>query len=192
MRLVPISADKRHLVAQLRSSETAHREAAWRSLYSQHYHQIYRLAARYGVEPSEVEDVAQRAFIIAFRRIHEVDDIRDPLAWLRGITVRVAAQQRRWRRVRQVKGWLVRESPVVRSEPVLTPLNSLAAAEDITEVRRVLDQLSPKLRTVLVLCDIEELKPGEAAEVLDLSVNTVRSRRRLAKEKFRQLWSQAR
>ncbi len=182
------STDRRALAAELRSLDSGEREAAWRRLWTQHYHQIYRLAARFGVEPAEVEDVTQKAFVIAYRRIAEVDDVRDPLAWLRGITVRVAAQQRRWRGVREAKRWLLRESPAVRCDPVITPEHSVAAAQDAATVRGVLNQLSPKLRAVLVLCDIDELKPSEAAAVLGVSVNTVRSRRRLAKEKFRGLW----
>ena len=184
-------ADRARQVAGLRSDHLDEREAAWKHLWNHHYHRIYRLAARFGVEPAEIEDVVQRAFVIAYRRIREVDDVRDPLAWLRGITVRVVAQHRRWRGVRRAKRWLLQDSQAVAREPVITPEHSAIAAEDIAAVRRVLGKLSPKLRDALVLCDIEELRPAEAAEILGVSVNTVRSRRRLAKERFLRLWGES-
>jgi RNA polymerase sigma-70 factor (ECF subfamily) len=188
---VRFTADPVRLAAELRSDQLDEREAAWRELWNHHYHRIYRLAARFGVEPAEVEDVVQRAFVVAYRRIREVDDVRDPLAWLRGITVRVVAQHRRWRAVRRAKRWLLRDTQEAAREPVITPERSVIAAEDIAAVRRVLGKLSPKLRDALVMCDIEELRPGEAAEILGVSVNTVRSRRRLARERFTQLWEES-
>jgi RNA polymerase sigma-70 factor (ECF subfamily) len=173
---------------ELTSGDPRQREKAWRALVDAHYPRIYRLVCRFGVEPAEVEDIVQRALVVAFRRIHEVDDVRDPAAWLRGIAVRVVAQHRRWRGVRAAKRWILRDLPAAGVAPVITPEQSTASAEEMEAVRAVLARLSPKLRDVLVLCDIEELAPQEAAEALDIPVNTVRSRRRLAKEKFLALW----
>lgn len=164
-------------------------DAGWQGLCEEHYERLYRLACRFAVEPGEVEDVVQRALVIAFKRLPEVEDVRDPGAWLRGITVRVILRHLRWRRLRETKRWLLPHSPIAPA-PVITPEQSVAANEEIDSVRAVIKKLSPKLRNVLVLCDIEELKPGEAARQLGISVETVRSRRRLAKKKFMEIWKQ--
>ena len=180
--------EPRDLVSDLRSDDRNDRDLAWRYLYDVHYDRVFRLVCRFGVEPGEIEDITQRAFITAFKRIREVDDVRDPYAWLCGIVVRVIAQHRRWRRVRTAKRWLLHEMPAASPQPVIAPDRGAAAAQQMAAVREVLDHMSDKLRTVLVLCDIEELRPQEAAELLDIPVNTVRSRRRIAKAKFHDLW----
>ncbi len=171
----------------LQSEDLGTRDAAWRELCDEHYTRLYRLVCRFGVEAGEVEDTVQRALVVAFERFSEVENVRDPGAWLRGITVRIALRHLRWRRVRETKRWLLRDSPIT-APPVLSPEQTTSAAEEIVLVRKTLNQLSPKLRNVLVLCDIEEMKPSEAASHLGLSVETIRSRRRLAKQKFSRLW----
>jgi RNA polymerase sigma-70 factor (ECF subfamily) len=174
--------------ARLKSGEADERERAWRALYDEHFERVYRLVCRFGVEPAEVEDIAQRAFVIAFRRIHEVEEVHEPAAWLRGIVVRVVAQHRRWRRVREAKRWILRDLPAAAPPPVIAPDAGAAAAQEMEDVRQVLARLSSKLRDVLVLCDIEDCAPREAAALLGIPVNTVRSRRRLAREKFSAIW----
>ncbi len=175
-------------VALLRSEETAERDDAWRALFDAHYDRVYRLVCRFGVQPMDVEDVVQRAFEIAYDRIREVDDVRDAPAWLRGIVVRVVAHHRRWRRVREAKRWLLRETRLVERAPVITPDRDVAAAQRLAQVRDVLDRMSPKLRDVFVLCCIDECTPREAANALGIPLNTARSRRRLAREQFDSIW----
>ena len=176
------------LAARLRSPEVDEREAAWRTLYDRHFNQVYRLVCRFGIEPGEVEDLTQKAFEVAFRRINEVDELRNPLAWLRGIVVRVVAQHRRWQRVRDAKRFLLRDLPAAAPPPVLTPEAGASNARELDRARAIMAQLSSKLQSTLVLCDLEECTPLEAAKVLGISVNTVRSRRRLARLKFKALW----
>jgi DNA-directed RNA polymerase specialized sigma24 family protein len=48
--------------------------------------------------------------------------------------------------------------------------------------------MSPKLREVLVLSELEELDLTEVAMILDIPKNTVRSRRKLARDQFARLW----
>lgn len=173
----------------LRSADDTERERAWRQLFDIHYDRIYRLVCRFGVDAGEIEDLAQRAFVTAYQRIQEVDDVREPGAWLRGIVVKVVAHHRRWQKVREVKRWLLNQAPAAMPGPIASPERSVQASEEIEAVREVLCRLSHKLRDVLVLCDIEELPLHEVAELLEVPVNTVRSRRRIAREKFLSLWT---
>ncbi|GFP18807.1 RNA polymerase sigma-70 factor, ECF subfamily, partial [Candidatus Hakubella thermalkaliphila] len=53
------------------------------------------------------------------------------------------------------------------------------------ELVRKLDQLSPKLREAIVLVDIQELKYAEIAEMLGISIGTVKSRVSRAREELR-------
>lgn len=179
------------IVRELRAERGQERERAWRELFDGHYQRVYRLVLRFGVAPEDAEDVVQRAFLIAIKRIDEVDDIRDPAAWLRGITVRVIAHHHRWRRVRETKRWLLRDTQRAGTVAPATPERYTAAAQEVALARVVMGQMSRKLRDVLVLCDVEDHAPAEAAEILQIPVNTVRSRRRLARARFAHLWNRA-
>ena len=165
------------------------RAAAWEEIYAAHFADMHRLIWNCGVTESEAEDLAQRVFVIAYERIHEIQELTTVGGWLRGIALRVVKGHRRWRRVRRVKDWVVRvEAPVPLAAPA--PDDVAENRERIEQVRGVLDAMKPKLRDVLALCDLSGLDVAEAAETLGVPVNTVRSRRRLAREQFGRLWRQ--
>jgi RNA polymerase sigma-70 factor (ECF subfamily) len=178
-------------LAELRSEHASVRDEAWRVLYDEHFDAIYRLVCRFGVPLAEVEDLTQMVFERAHRRMADVDEVRHVGVWLRGIAVRVVAEHRRWQRVRRLRQWLLESTTeaALRREP--TPEQMTAAAHTQRRVGAVLDQMSRKLREVLVLVEIDECSPEEAAAVLGIPTNTVRSRRRLAREQFRKLWGNA-
>jgi len=150
---------------------------------------VYRLVARFGVASADVEDVTQQVFLVAYRRIREVGEVHSVPGWLRGIAARVTSDYHRWWRVRRVKQWLVERTEDERPAAP-TPAHATETAQLQQRVGEVMRRMSPKLREVLVLCDLEECSLGEASEALAVPSNTVRSRRRLAREAFQQLWEQ--
>lgn len=165
-------------------------ERAFALVYEEHFDSVYRLAFRFGVPAAEVEDVAQKVFVVAHRRITGGEQVENVGGWLRGITVRVVSQHRRWRRVRRLKAWLVKSTAEAQAPVPRTPERAAHAHRTQRAVGEVLEHMSPKLREVLVLSDVEEHTQGEVAELLGISVNTVRSRRRLAREQFQRLWNE--
>jgi RNA polymerase sigma-70 factor (ECF subfamily) len=173
-----------------RVADSSARQQIWRSLYDDSFDAIYRLVFSLGVPAGEIEDVVQRVFFVAYRRLQELQDqVHHPRAWLRGIAVRVVCEHRRWRRVRQVKSWLLRATVDASAEERSTTPEDLAhVAEARRLVHDVLDRMSPKLRDVLVLLEIEECPVQEVAAILEIPKNTVRSRKRLAREEFERLW----
>jgi RNA polymerase sigma-70 factor (ECF subfamily) len=58
----------------------------------------------------------------------------------------------------------------------LRPLDDLARAETIELVRKAVLSLPAKYREVVVLCELQDVSYGEAAEILDCAIGTVRSR----------------
>jgi RNA polymerase sigma-70 factor, ECF subfamily len=178
------------LTRGLRSASKLERDAAWRALYDEHFDPVYRLACRLGVPLGDVEDVVQRAFVVAHRRIHDVDEVRNVGAWLRAIVLRVVAEHRRWQRVRRLKQWVLRTSAEVERAAASTPERDAAAREAQALAASLLARMSPKLRDVLVLLELEQLELAETAETLGIPLNTVRSRRRLARAQFQRLWAE--
>lgn len=172
-------------------TEAPTREEAWDDVYRRHFADIHRVIWRCGVTPAEAEDLTQRVFVIAYERIDELTELSTVGGFLRGIALRVVSSHRRWKRVREVKRWLVRtDGP--RAEPRAHPDQELDAERDAELVRAILEAMKPRFRDVLVLCDMEGLSPAEVAEVLGLPMNTVRSRRRAAREAFGREWRRAR
>jgi RNA polymerase sigma-70 factor, ECF subfamily len=187
LKSVVVTLARQREVADLRSIDLSDRERAWRELYAQYFDSIYRLVCRFGVPMTDVEDITQSVFVRAHKRVQEVAEVRDVGAWLRGIAVRAVAEHLRWRRVRRVKQWLVRAS--AETQAVRTPEAQAASAQAERLVGEVLAEMSGKLRSALVLLDIEECSLEEAAQILGIPLNTVRSRRRLAREQFERLWT---
>ncbi|MCC6747879.1 MAG: RNA polymerase sigma factor [Deltaproteobacteria bacterium] len=162
----------------------------WRELYDAHFAYVYRLSYSLGVNAADAEDLAQRVFLVVHDKLRKDPEqvVTHPKAWLRAITVRVVADHRRWKVVRRVKQWLVPAAAQATSENPSTPEERSSAAQAQKQVQAVLARMSPKLREVLVLLEIEELELSEVAELLGIPVNTVRSRKRLAREQFHALW----
>jgi RNA polymerase sigma-70 factor (ECF subfamily) len=166
------------------------RDAMWAALYERHFDDVYRLIRRGGVSEADADDVAQRVFL----RVHDllasgaVSEVVNPLGWLRAITIRVVSEHHRFWRLRRVKHWVVELTASLLPRSA-TPEQSLATTREQAQVAQVLALMSPKLRDVLVLSDLEELELGEVAMILDIPKNTVRSRRKLARDQFARVWS---
>jgi RNA polymerase sigma-70 factor (ECF subfamily) len=153
-----------------------------------------RLARR--VDPS---DIVQETLFQAARGLSEY--LRSqPLPfypWIRQLAIeQVAHQHRRHVKAlgRSVKreavhaGHLPDHSAIELAVRLLadntSPSDHAARRELRTKVRRVLDELDPQDREVLVLRFLEQLSTTDTAEVLALTVAAVKSRQRRALERF--------
>jgi len=155
---------------------------AWRALYQSHVDRLWRFARRLGVPPSEVEDVVQDVFVVAHRRLVEFDGAVPVTTWLYAIAFRTAkAHRRRWLRGRLAR--LVGFAP----EPGRGPDADQDRRDAEAELAEILDQMSPKKRTVLVLHELEDLDGPAIAAILECSVHTVWSRLRLAREEIERI-----
>ncbi len=63
--------------------------------------------------------------------------------------------------------------------------------ENKVVVERLLQQLTPDLRTTLVLREMEQLSYEEISQIMHVPVGTVRSRLHAARERFRSLYLHA-
>jgi RNA polymerase sigma-70 factor, ECF subfamily len=125
------------------------------------------------------EDLAQEAFLQAFRRLHQ---LRDPAAfypWVRRTAMRLTLKR------------LPTQPVVCLDESREAPAPDLiASAETRLAVEEVLRRLPGELRVTLVLRELERLDYQEIAEALEIPVGTVRSRLFAARERFRILWAE--
>jgi RNA polymerase sigma-70 factor (ECF subfamily) len=146
---------------------------------------VWRSARALGVSDGAIDDIVQEIFVVAHRRLPEMDG-RSIRAWLSRILLNVVRHHRRS---------IVRKSPhaLEKGDPVdvdalegdgPTPSERFAASQEARLLRQILGDLDEKKREVLVLSELEELTAPEIAEALGINLNTVYSRLRLAREEF--------
>ncbi len=139
---------------------------------------VQKMLRRYGVPPSDIEDLAQDVFLVMCRRWADYRCDRPLQNWLLGITFRVAqAHNRRSRRYATVAvPDFVDDSPL--------PDDQLSDAETWARVSRAFAGLRERHRSVLHLHEIEGLAVREIARRLSVPMFTVYSRLRSARRAF--------
>lgn len=144
-----------------------------------HHDLIWRFLRRLGVHPGDVDDGAQRVFLIAAAKLALIRPGSER-SFLLQTALRVASDSRHAR-------------ARLREEPCeIEPADDGPAGEDLLDMRRaraqldgILDAMAPELRSVFVLFEVDELTMAEIAELLELPPGTVASRLRRAREEFR-------
>ncbi len=150
-------------------------------LVRKYQHKVIKLIGRYVRDRSEVQDVAQEAFIRAYRALGGFRGDSAFYTWLYRIAVNTAKNylESLGRRppgsdveidgAEQLSiGESLRESA--------TPERQMLTAEIASTIRRVLETLPEDLRTAITLRELEGLSYEEIAEAMDCPIGTVRSR----------------
>jgi len=152
----------------------------WSAFYDEHFDFVWRSLRRLGVPEAALDDAAQEVFLVAFRREAEFEGRSSVRTWLFGIA---------WNRARE----LLRGSRRRPEEPLPDVLPAAPRAdqeqtaierEALRFAYRVLDELAPERRAVLVMVELEEMTAVEVAKILGIPVNTAYSRIRLARRDF--------
>ena len=139
---------------------------AFDAIYEREFDYVCRTLGRLGVPSADLSDAVHEVFLVLYRRWHEVDRERPMRPWLFGVARRVARATRRQRRDRQLVG-----------EPA-APVVETAQRDLLWSALRTLGE---ERRVLIILHDLEGHTGAEIAAMLDLSVNTIHSRLRLAR-----------
>jgi RNA polymerase sigma-70 factor (ECF subfamily) len=165
--------------------------AAFEPLVEKYRQRVWRLAYQVLHDREEAWDVAQEAFVRAF---HSLPSFRGQAAfytWLFRITVNVATDRHRQRgaQARAFGPERVTEEEWARSmpDPGRGPDQEATRAEQRERIRRALDALPPRARTIIMLSDVEGLSYREIAEVLNCPIGTVMSRLHNARKRLKGL-----
>ena len=153
----------------------------------------------YGIlgDPADAADVTQDVFIRVFRGIHGFRGSSSLKTWLYRVAVRQALNHRRWcwrhhrDQVSIDAGEEGQRSRFDLPDAKATPFDECAMHEMQGKVRKALAMVPPKFPSAVILRDLEGLAYEEIAEVLEVSVGTVKSRilrgRRILKESLEPL-----
>jgi RNA polymerase sigma-70 factor, ECF subfamily len=151
------------------------------ALFRAHGDLVDRCLARSGIHAADRDDALQDVFLLAMRKLDAYDERGTARAWLVAIARRVASDRHRRDRRRVAREQVGCETSCAPPAPDL----AASRREDAEFVRLFLQSLSPEMAECFVLCELESLTAPEVAGALGVSVNTVYSRVRLARAKFR-------
>jgi len=165
------------LVERAQRGETA----AFDLLVRKYQHKVAKLISRYVRDRAEVEDVAQEAFIRAYRALGGFRGESAFYTWLYRIAVNTAKNYLESLGRRPPGSDIEVEGAelIAAGEPLresATPERQLLTDEIARTVRQSLEALPEELRTAITLRELEGLSYEEIAEAMDCPIGTVRSR----------------
>ncbi len=155
---------------------------AFELLVTKYQRKLIRLLSRFIRDSTEVEDVAQEAFIKAYRALPNFRGDSAFYTWLYRIGINTA------------KNYLVamgRRAPTSTSmdaeeaeelgesellQDVNTPENQMMSRQVAETVNQTLEKLPEELRTAITLREMEGLSYEEIASIMSCPIGTVRSR----------------
>lgn len=154
---------------------------AFDQLVLRYQDKIFRLARRLTDTEEDAEDVAQEAFIKAFKSISGFKGESRFSTWLYRITVNLALMKQRGRKsifeyldepIETKRGEIRRDF----ADTAFDPLRTLIAKESKEILDEAISKLGPADKAVFVLRHIEGLTTAEASRALNLSVPALKSR----------------
>ena len=145
---------------------------AYEQLVQRYQEPVFRLAYLICGDSDDADDIAQDAFIAAYRALPRFDSERPLRPWLLKITANTARNRRRsvGRYLNVLKRWANEWTDEVDAESEAS--NTLAADALLAAVRRMNDVD----QTIIYLRYYLELSVAETAEALDIEPGTVKSR----------------
>ena len=160
-------------------------EEAYAWLIGEFHQPIYGLIYRIVNDPADAADTTQDVFLKVFRGMKHFHGESSLKTWIYRIALHEAANRRRW--------WFRHKAqetpidPVVAGEwdvsgedrlvdPGESPFEKFAHGEVRVAVEQALQQVPEPYRTALILRDLEEMSYEEIADVLAISLGTVKSR----------------
>ncbi len=171
-------------------------EKAFNALVERHQQRAFNIAFGLLREREDALEVAQDAFVRAYRALKDFRGESSFTTWLYRITVNLAHNKSRWHRVRHAGAHVSLDAPadasesdgpraVELSDPSYAPDRSAMVNEEVKLIEAAMKKLGKKSREILVLRNVENLAYDEIAKVLGCNIGTVKSRIARAREELR-------
>ncbi len=155
--------------------------AAFDTLVTRHMQRAFAVAMRLLDQREDAEDLVQDAFIAALEKIDTYDSEREFAPWFYRILVNRCLNARKSRSRRSTL-----EIGDDAASGGASPLLETERSELRTHLKKALDVLPERQRTIVTLFDIEGFTSPEVAEILGISDGTVRWHLHQARQVLRQ------
>jgi len=182
------------IVAELKAGS----EAAYAWLIGAFQQPVYGLVYRVVNDPADAADTTQDVFLKVFRGMKHFHGESSLKTWIYRIALHEAANRRRWWFRHKAKetsiepaesegtGLTENTRQLALTDPADSPFDSVAHREVQHRVEEELRKVAEPYRTTLILRDLEEMSYEEIADVLEVSLGTVKSRLTRGRQALRQ------
>ncbi len=183
------AAEDNRLIAGLQAGA----ERDYELLIERFQQPVYNLALRLIFDPSDAGDIVQEVFLKIFRNVHLFRGQSSLRTWIYRIAVNEAHNRRRWifrHKHNEVclddtsDSETPRECNLPGGDP--SPFDYALTHENHALIVQALTRINPCFRDAVVLRDIEDLSYDEIAEILNISIGTVKSRITRGRDALRQ------
>jgi len=167
---------------------------AFQNLVERYQDRIYSAVLNYVYNPEDALDVTQDAFVKAYSNLRRFNAGSAFYTWLYRIAVNTSIDFLRKKKGKPVDSLDDERFSEMGFEPVsqdysAQPEKVAVKVDQLRILRRAISSLSEKLRTVVVLHDVEGLSQEEVAEILKVPLGTVKSRVSRGRAELRKLLS---
>jgi RNA polymerase sigma-70 factor, ECF subfamily len=188
------SQEEAAIVAELKAGS----EAAYAWLIGEFQQPVYGLVYRIVNDPADAADTTQEVFLKVFRGMKHFHGGSSLKTWIYRIALHEAANRRRWWFRHKAKETSIEPADsefigahktvmqAALADPAESPFDNVAHREVQRRVEEELKKVPEPYRTTLILRDLEEMSYEEIAEVLEISLGTVKSRLTRGREALRQ------
>ncbi len=157
---------------------------AFEELVLQYHNKIYALAFRYMGNEEDAYDMAQEAFIKAFRSLRTFKGKSSFSTWLYRVTANVCLDELRRRKRRIVALSLDEPLATQEGDEVEKEIADSSPGVDVIYeqkefsqyIQQLLDEMKPEHKNAIILRDTMGFTYEEIAEVMNCSMGTVKSR----------------
>lgn len=169
------------LVRRIKSGE----EEAFREMVERYHRRVYSLA--YGVlrNAEDAEEATQDAFLTLYRKIGTFDESKKFFSWFYRVALNAAysrARRRKPAKTVSLEDYLPRfQGDGHQASPEFAAwvegIEDETIAKELAErAEAFIGELPPAYRDVIWMVDVEEMKPADVAETLEISMPALKSR----------------
>jgi RNA polymerase sigma-70 factor, ECF subfamily len=152
-------------------------EAAWETIVRLYWRRVFNIAYKFVGRHDQAEDLTQDVFLKLFKSLNTFDRRANFQTWLISVSRNLCIDHyRSVRKERETINHDVDAGELRPAAPGQSPYAMLEQRDRVDLLRAAMDQLTPALRTAVMLRDLQELSYDEIARQLQLPEGTVKSR----------------
>jgi RNA polymerase sigma-70 factor (ECF subfamily) len=158
-------------------------------VYREFFGFVWSCTRRLGIVENELDDVVQEIFLVIHARLHTLQHPESIKSWIYGIVRRTASTYHRAKRAKLANASAIDAEVAIQYPQPPSPHELAEQSDQVRLLWELLDKLDPEKREVFVLNELDEMTVPEIALALDVPVNTVYSRLRVARQELEEAFT---